>query len=95
VFFAVDPIRGHGEEVTRIDTSEYQAWSLSPDGRRVALVENLSDNVRVLDLQSKQMQVIHPVPPQKWLQEVAWSYDGKQLFLSLGTPTTTEASCSE
>jgi Tol biopolymer transport system component len=45
-------------------------------------VENISDSVRVLDLQNKQVQVIHPTPPQTGLQVPAWSSDGKRLFLS-------------
>jgi Tol biopolymer transport system component len=83
VFTIFDPVRGRGEELTRIeDPSGQLDWSLSPDGNKIAMVENLGDNVRVLDLQTKQMQVIHPMPPQKGLQSSVWSADGKQLFLS-------------
>jgi Tol biopolymer transport system component len=50
----------------------------------MALMDDQSDNVniRVFDLQSKQVQVIHPTPPQKLLQKLAWSSDGKRIFLS-------------
>lgn len=83
VFSSFDPVRGRGEEVARTDDlNAYQVWSLSPDGRRIALVQNLSDNVRVLDLQSKQLQVLHPLPSQEGLQIPAWSADGKKIFLS-------------
>ena len=59
-------------------------WSLFPDGSKIALMDDESDNpnVRVFDLQSKQVQVIHPTPPQKLLQKLAWSADGKRVFLS-------------
>ena len=58
--------------------------SLFPDGSKMALMDDQSDNVnmRVFDLQSKQVQVIHPTPPQKLLQKLAWSSDGKRIFLS-------------
>ena len=81
VFSSVDPLRGRLDELAKIDGGETW-WSLSPDGSRIALVENESDSVRVLDLKDKQVQVIHPTPPQPGLQGPAWSADGKQLFLA-------------
>jgi len=85
VFSDVDPVRGRLQELARVDVREENRnprWDLSPDGSKIALVENLADTVRVLDLQSKQVQVIHPVPPQLGLQYPAWSADGKRLFVS-------------
>jgi eukaryotic-like serine/threonine-protein kinase len=81
VFSVVDPVRGKLQELARVDAGGI-AWNLSPDGSKIALVENLADSVRVLDLQSKQVQVIHPVPSQPGLQRPAWSADGKRLFVS-------------
>jgi serine/threonine protein kinase len=83
VFSSFDPVRGQREELTRIDVSQGNPWwSLSRDGMRVALVENLSDRIRILDLKSKQIQVIHPNPPQTDLQYLAWSADGQKLFVT-------------
>ena len=83
VFSSIDAVRGRLEGLAKLEVqSGYAWWALSPDGRRIALVENLSDVVRVLDLQSKQIQTIHPTPPQPGLQQVTWSADGKRLFLS-------------
>jgi eukaryotic-like serine/threonine-protein kinase len=83
VFTAVDPMRGRLEELARIDLPQDGLdWSVSPDGARIALVENMSDRVRILDLKSKQIQVIQPNPPQSGLQMPAWSADGKRLFVS-------------
>jgi dipeptidyl aminopeptidase/acylaminoacyl peptidase len=62
--------------------TEGLTWRLSPDGTRIAVVENLTDSVRVVDLTSKQVQVIHPFPPQTGLQTPAWSADGQRLFVS-------------
>jgi serine/threonine protein kinase/Tol biopolymer transport system component len=84
VFSGIDPVRGRLEELAKINTQGEATtrWVLSSDGSRIALVENLSEAVRVLDLQSKQLQTIYPTPPQPGLQMPAWSADGKRLFLS-------------
>jgi dipeptidyl aminopeptidase/acylaminoacyl peptidase len=83
VFSTVDPVRGRLESAKiTIPTEGYLNWSLSPDGSRIAVVENLSDSVRVMYLTSKQVQVIHPIPPQTGLQTPAWSADGQRLFVS-------------
>jgi dipeptidyl aminopeptidase/acylaminoacyl peptidase len=84
VFSSVDPLRGRSEELAKTETQveDNTNWSLSQDGSRIALVENNGDSVRVLDLKNKQVQVIHPTPPQAGLQQPAWSADGKRIFLS-------------
>ncbi|HZD30020.1 MAG TPA: protein kinase, partial [Candidatus Angelobacter sp.] len=83
-FSTIDPVRGRLEEIAKVETQGElsTSWDLSPDGNKIALVENLSDKVRILNLQSKEMQVIDPMPPQKGLQRAAWSADGKRLYLS-------------
>jgi serine/threonine protein kinase/WD40 repeat protein len=82
IFSTVDPVRGRLEEKTRMEGENLAAWSLSPDGTRIAVVENVTDSVRLVDLTSKKIQVIHPSPPQAGLQEPAWSWDGQRLFIS-------------
>jgi hypothetical protein len=83
-FSIFDPIRGRLEELAKIDIhdGENSGWGLSPDGTRIAIVENMSDTVRVLDVQSKQIAVIQPTPSEPGLQMPAWSANGKQLFLT-------------
>jgi len=87
VLSIVDPIKGRMEELTRLDTESEDSivWALSPDGSRVALVEekgvSSGDNVRLMDLQSKRIQVIRPDPPNSQLQRPSWSADGKRLFV--------------
>src|SRR5271155_3271278 len=83
VFSSLDPVRGRLEEFARIDKPQRDVhWSVSPDGARIALVETLSDNVRILELKSKQVRVIQPNPPQAALQALAWTADGKRLLVS-------------
>jgi Tol biopolymer transport system component len=83
-FSTVDPVLGRLQKIAKVETqSELSAsWRLSPDGSKIALVENLSDNVQILNLQGKELQVIHPIPPQKGLQTAEWSADGKRFYLS-------------
>jgi WD40 repeat protein len=84
VFSTIDPVHGRLGELTKIATKAEGSlsWGLSPDGGSIAFLENLADTVQVLDMQSKQIHVIHPSPPQPGLQRVAWSADGKRLFVS-------------
>jgi serine/threonine protein kinase len=95
----VDPIRGRLEELAKVDTrDDGTLWALSPDGSKIALVEDLSDSLRILDLQSKRIEVIrpvrlidsngklieliHPTPSQLGFQFPSWSADGRRLFVS-------------
>lgn len=82
VFSTFDPVRGREEEVARIDFEGDQVWDLSPDGRWIAMVEFGSDKVRIFDLETKRLQVVHPMPAEKGLQTPAWSADGKALFIT-------------
>ena len=50
-----DPVVGRKEELARFDNSRAElSWSLSPDGKKFALVENMNHHVAVLTLASKQ-----------------------------------------
>jgi Tol biopolymer transport system component len=82
VFSLIDPIRGRMGELSKLDSTDLE-WSLSPDGSRIAMVENMSGEVKILDLKSGQIQVIHP---KVSLQSVDWSADGKAYYLSGMSP---------
>jgi eukaryotic-like serine/threonine-protein kinase len=81
VFSYIDPILGRTGELSKVDAVDLR-WDLSPDGSKIAMVENLSDSVSVLDVRSKQIIVLHPNPRQEALQSVAWSADGKGYYIS-------------
>jgi serine/threonine protein kinase len=81
VFNLFDPVLGRVGEVSRVNLPDLR-WNLSPDGSKIAMVENLNDEVKILDIRSKQIQVIHPKPQQEGLQDADWSADGKTLYLS-------------
>jgi dipeptidyl aminopeptidase/acylaminoacyl peptidase len=80
-FSLFDPIHGRQRELAKVDsqfpTAEF--WSLSPDGRRIVLV-GFGDLIRVLDLQTGQVKVVHPQPPQTNVQIPTWAADGKTFF---------------
>jgi DNA-binding winged helix-turn-helix (wHTH) protein/Tol biopolymer transport system component len=106
----VDPIRGRLEEVAKVDTRDDTWWALSPDGSKIVLVEYVSDSLRILDLQSKHIEVIrprrlmdlqgkpielvHPTPSQIGLQIPVWSADGRRLFIS-ALPNATKGTLLE
>lgn len=84
VFSRLDPMKGKVEELARMDISNDTdvEIGLSPDGGKVAVVEGFADSLRILDLKTRKVEVIHPNPPQVKMQGVAWSADGKHLFVS-------------
>ena len=83
VFSAVDPLKGKTAELARIPNPKHAlVCSISPDGTEVTIVENMSDAIQILDLKSKEIRSIHPIPPQPGLQYAAWSSDGKRLYVS-------------
>jgi serine/threonine protein kinase len=85
IFSFLDPVKGKGEEITRI--SGYQSpeprWDLSPDGAKIAVVDErkLVGEVRILSLADRKITVL-PVREWKWqfLSQIAWAADGKSLF---------------
>ena len=48
----------------------------------MALVEYGSGNVRIFDLETKQLQVIRSTPAERGFETPAWSADGKTLFIT-------------
>ena len=60
VFFRLDPVKGKGEEITRV--TGYQGdeprWDLSPDGFRLAIVDAFQNNseIRILNLSDEELQ---------------------------------------
>jgi Tol biopolymer transport system component len=84
VFYAFDPVRGKGEQLGKIEVSEYFNWSLSPDGSRVALVDvaTYPGRLEVLPLSDHIWQGISVESGWGDLQEVAWAAEGKGFFAS-------------
>ncbi len=84
-FYAFDPIRGKGRELTRIEVSpnaQYD-WDLSPDGSRIAL-QRSNDQQGGLKVLSLTGERAYDVVVQGWhqLSSISWAADGKGWFVS-------------
>jgi len=95
VFSRLDPAEGKGAEIERVDVhlggDWSEAWSVSPDGNKIAVVDPAGDRgeVRVLTLADRRIVTL-ALRSWKWkeIQSVAWSADGNQLFATAYTGTS-------
>jgi eukaryotic-like serine/threonine-protein kinase len=84
-FFHLDPVKGKGDEIARLDDYRYPfpGWSLSPDGSRLAIVDPAGDKneIQILNVLDRKTTAL-PIRNSKWqsLQQVSWAADGKNLF---------------
>jgi Tol biopolymer transport system component len=83
IFFRLDPVKGRGEEIIKIAGSSQANWDLSPDGSRLAIVdeEERKGEIRLLNLAERRVTIL-PVRNWKWLelQHIRWAADGKSWF---------------
>jgi serine/threonine protein kinase len=78
VFSLLDPSKGRGPDVAQVSSAS-SYWSLSPDGKRIALVKQ-NNKVSILQLHGGQANDIE-IPDAK-LQSIAWSPDNQHLYAS-------------
>jgi DNA-binding winged helix-turn-helix (wHTH) protein/Tol biopolymer transport system component len=88
VFYALDPIRGKGQELARQKIAfepeiAESNWDLSPDGSRIALAmrEGPPARIRIVSLASGTLQDIH-VTGWSAFQSLEWAADGKGWFVA-------------
>ena len=88
VFYALDPIRGKGQELARQEIASgpeivESNWDLSPDGSRIALAipEGPPARIRILSLASGTLQDIR-VTGWSAFQSMEWAADGKGWFVA-------------
>jgi serine/threonine protein kinase/Tol biopolymer transport system component len=85
VFSSLDPVTGKGGELARVSyrAGDVPHWSLSPDGRKIAMVETgvENGNIEILSLADSKITSL-PVPEWKWkyLTSICWAADGQRLF---------------
>ena len=87
VFYELDPLAGRGRELIRVPMGQpdFFDWSLSPDGRKVAMVDasRFPAAIRVWDLdrpgQEQRIELEGPIPSGGL---PAWAIDGKGWFLA-------------
>jgi len=91
VISAFDPVNGRGKELTRINLRppiSYYGWDLSPDGSRLAFIQEdeHEDRIRIIPLGGGQA---HEVNVKGWnhIYGPTWAADGKGLMVG-AYPTT-------
>jgi eukaryotic-like serine/threonine-protein kinase len=88
VFYSLDPIRGKGAELGKIEVPEWGMsleWGVSPDGSRIAYVAQ-KEMIRVLTLSDHAWHDISVEPGQGELQSITWVADGKGWFATSWLP---------
>jgi DNA-binding winged helix-turn-helix (wHTH) protein/Tol biopolymer transport system component len=88
VFYALDPMRGKGQELARQEIAlapeiVESNWDISPDGSRIALAipEGPPARIRTLSLVSGKLQDIR-VSGWSAFQSMEWAADGKGWFVA-------------
>ena len=89
VFYLLDPLRGRGPKLGRfphrVDFTGNTGWGLSADGSRIAYVTE-NGKVEIMSLNERSWHEISLGPHWQQLQTVAWTADGKSLFVTCWKP---------
>jgi serine/threonine protein kinase len=93
IFSWLDPVKGKGQEITRVTNYNGKTahWSLSPDASRIALTaESKADSVQIIDVQTRKLTAwpVHTSEP-RLMADVFWAADGKRLFVISSTNAST------
>jgi len=81
---ALDPVKGRGDELTRIGLDpNIDGWSadLAPDGTRVAVISGSAGQIKILSLRGEPTRELQ-VKDSPNLLNSSWAADGKALFVS-------------
>jgi Tol biopolymer transport system component len=82
VFFLLDPIKGKGAEIQRVEARTDPYWALSFDTSEIAIVDaGSAGKIRILTLADRKVATL-ALQGWKWdqIQSVAWSANGSHLF---------------
>ncbi|MGO8732476.1 MAG: protein kinase domain-containing protein [Terriglobia bacterium] len=85
VFSALDPLKGRGREITRLNKklAESSSWDLSPDGSQFAIMQSdlEVEPIKILSLSGGKTREFN-VKGWKGLEGLVWTADGKGLLVS-------------
>jgi Tol biopolymer transport system component len=90
IFYALDPVRGQGAELSRskMGSPIHLEWSISSDGSDIAVAsrDQFREQIRVLDSQNG---AEHDIPLQRgWsIWNLRWAAEGNALFAAAQTNT--------
>jgi len=89
-FSVLDPLRGKGRQLGKIEVSgdSTTSWALSPDGSRLAVVDEVKykGRVELLNLADGTWHELSVDPEWGVLQQIAWAVDGQGLFATVWRP---------
>ena len=89
VFFMLDPVKGKGNEIQRVDSDPYATWSLSPDGTKIAIAPVVRDKwIRILSIPDHKVTDLPRSGTWEAVQHVTWAADGKHLFATAWSDPT-------
>ena len=91
VFYSLDPVRGKGSRLGKIEVvGRYTGWCVSPDGSRLALVDQdkYEGRIEALALADGAWHEVPLKPGGEHLQSIAWAADGKRARCHLPTVST-------
>ncbi len=85
VFYRLDPMRGKGPEVTRIDeaTSGNDSWTISPNGDSIAIALE-AEGIKIVEVATQKSRTL-PLPQGWEAQSVAWAADGTAIYATVWT----------
>ena len=78
VFSVLDPEKGKGAEIQRLDTDPNRDWSLSPDGTRIAICDE--NWIRVVTVADHKVESLPHRGNWTGAERVTWAADSKHLF---------------
>jgi eukaryotic-like serine/threonine-protein kinase len=82
VFFLLDTSNGRGPEIAKVDLpSGAGSWSLSPDGKSIALAKNDDTGIDIVSMESG---TVRTLGLKSWtnFQFSRWSPDGRRIYVS-------------
>jgi Tol biopolymer transport system component len=89
VFFMLDPVKGKGNEIQRVDSDPYATWSLSPDGTKIAIAPVTREKwIQLLSISDHKVTELPRSGSWEIVQHVTWAADGKHLFATAWSDPT-------
>jgi DNA-binding winged helix-turn-helix (wHTH) protein/Tol biopolymer transport system component len=94
VFYALDPVKGMGQELGRVNwkPTVIGDWSLSPDGSTVAMADHDPDHpaIELISLSPHGSSPISAIPVHGFgvVREPTWAADGKGFYVETKTAST-------
>ena len=88
VFYSLDPVRGKGQQLGKIEVSYGTGWNISPDGSRLALVDphKYHGRIEVLTVSDRAWHEVSGEPGWGDFQKIAWAADEKGFFVTSWLP---------